>query len=143
MLLKGALAVFIGFSSGAVIAGGVFALIAVIGIVPRMAQKTNTQKYAMLYEEAIIFGGLAGAVAQSFGLHIHTYWALSALLSFCGGIFFGCLAMSLAEALDAIPILTRRIRVQQGMFFFVLFFAMGKLMGSLLYFLVPGFYKLQ
>jgi len=48
--------------------------------------------------------------------------------------------MSLAEVLNVIPILTRRGRLQHGMFYFVLAIALGKLVGALLYFLIPGFY---
>jgi len=62
------------------------------------------------------------------------------IFSLCVGIFFGCLAMSLAEVLNVIPILSRRGRLQQGMFFFMLAVAFGKMTGSLLYFIIPGFF---
>lgn len=48
----------IGYSSGTVIAGGVFAFISVIGIVPRFAQKTGTIDKIRLYEDFIALGGL-------------------------------------------------------------------------------------
>ena len=39
------LLVLAGFASGVVVAAGTFAFIAAIGIVPRMAQRTNTKQY--------------------------------------------------------------------------------------------------
>ena len=55
----------IGLSSGTVVAGGIFAFIAIIGVVPRLAQKTKTEKYIMIYEDAITLGGILG-VRQCF-----------------------------------------------------------------------------
>lgn len=57
-------------------------------------------------------------------------------LSFCIGVFYG----SLAEVLNILPILTRRVRLTQGMRWFICAVAVGKLVGSLLYYFVPGFY---
>ena len=139
-ILSSAIAIFFGFASGVVIAGGVYAFIAIIGIVPRLAQKTGTQRYARWYEEVIMAGGLIGAIKECVDISMNVGSVVTAVLAFCGGVFFGCLAMSLAEVLDVMPVLSRRIRVQKGMFFFVLAIALGKLAGSVLYFAVPGFY---
>lgn len=54
------------------------------------------------------------------------------------GIFVGCLAVSLAEVIDVIPILSRRIGLKVGMRYFLLAIAIGKLVGSLIYFIIPG-----
>ena len=143
--MKHLIAVIIGFGSGVVISGAVFAFIAIIGLVPRLAYKTGTQKSVRVYEEALIAGGIIGAVAGfknfSFGLPFNFFViALVIILGLCIGIFVGCLSMSLVEVLDVLPILTRRLRIKRGLAFFILAFALGKLMGSLLYFLIPGFY---
>jgi len=138
--LKSIFLILMGFSSGLVIAGAVFAFIAIIGIVPRLAQKTGTQRYIKLYEEAIIWGGILGASTIMFDYRLSIGAIPVALLALCVGIFFGCLAVSLAEVLDVIPVLTRRARLQQGMAAFMLAIAIGKMAGSLLYYFVPGFF---
>jgi len=140
MYCKQVLLVLLGFSSGMVIAGAVFAFIAIIGIVPRLAQKTATQKYIKLYEEAIILGGVFGATTQMFDYYLPIGAILVALLALCTGIFFGCLAVSLAEVLDVIPVLSRRARLQKGMAAFMLAIALGKMAGSAVYCFVPGFF---
>lgn len=132
--------IFIGFSSGLVVAGAVFAFITVVGVVPQLAQKTKTQQHVRLYESAIVAGGIFGTVAGVAQLSIPLGGLVLVPLSIANGIFFGVLAMSLAEVLNVIPILTRRGRIQYGMFFFILAIALGKMIGSLLYFLVPGFF---
>ena len=71
------------------------------------------------------------------------FWVLAfgaeALTGLFAGIFVGCLALAIAEMLDSIPILTRRIGFRHGLGLMVLSIAMGKAVGSLLYFWHPIF----
>jgi stage V sporulation protein AB len=138
--IKHAFSIIIGFSSGVVIAGAVFAFITIIGVVPRLAQKTGTQNHIKIYEIAIMSGGILGTLAGIIKPHIPVGSLVVMVIGLCIGIFFGCLAMSLAEVLNVIPILSRRGRVQRGMFFFVLAIALGKMAGSLFYFINRGFF---
>ena len=50
------------------------------------------------------------------------------------GIFVGCLVMSLAETLQALPVISRRIHLAVGFQYLILSIALGKMAGSLLYF---------
>ena len=50
--------------------------------------------------------------------------------------------MALTEVLNVIPILLRRTRLTRGLPWLILAFALGKVCGSLVYFLVDGFYVL-
>ena len=123
-----------------VTAGAVFAFIAVIGVVPRMAQKTGTPAFIMLYEEGIIIGGIFGASTLMIDWQLPIGRFAVMLLMLSVGIFYGCLAVSLAEVLDVIPVLTRRSGLKRGLKYFITALAAGKLIGSLLYFFVPGFF---
>ena len=51
------------------------------------------------------------------------------------GIFVGCLVMSLAETLKALPVLSRRLRLAVGLPYLLLAIAAGECAGSLYYFL--------
>jgi stage V sporulation protein AB len=137
---KHILSVLIGFGSGVLISGAVFAFITIVGVVPRLAQKTNSSRYIKVYESAIAIGGILGALSGLFAAELPWGFWLLPFIGLAAGIFYGCLAMSLAEVLNVIPILTRRARLQRGMFFLVMAIALGKMIGALLYFLVPGFY---
>ena len=142
-LIKHAASVIIGFGSGLVIAGAVYAFITIVGIVPRLAQKTHTTGHIKSYESALVLGGIFGTLAGFFRFYM-PFGAVGAIVvSLANGIFIGCLAMSLAEVLNVIPIFSRRARLQRGMFFLVMAIAIGKLVGSLLYFLVPGFFDVN
>ena len=68
-------------------------------------------------------------------------WSVSIIALLCG-IFVRVLAMALAEVLNVMPILMARAKLQKGITWFVVSFALGKLFGSLLYFFIDGFYQL-
>lgn len=140
-LLEKLILIMLGFSSGIVISGAVFAFIATVGIVERLANKTDTQKFIYLYEEAIIFGGIFGTSTNLINYYLPTSKICVGILSFCIGIFYGCLAMSLAEILNVIPILIRRAKIEIGLKYFIFAIALGKLFGSLIYYFVSGFYE--
>ncbi len=140
-IYKVLLGIIIAFSSGVIISGAVFAFIAIIGVVPRLAQKTKTTDKIRLYEEAIIIGGIFGTSTMVFNYYIPVGKVFAIVYAVFTGIFFGCLAVSLAEILNVLPILTRRGNVQSGLKYFVLAVALGKFIGSLLYVIIPGFYS--
>ena len=133
------LSVLVGFSGGVVIAGGVFAFIAIIGIIPRLMQKTKTSKYVILYENIIILGGIFGSLTMIWDMKIPIGKIGSGIIGFSFGIFVGCLAVSLAEILDVIPIMARRLIIKKGIGFFLISVAIGKAIGALIYWILPGF----
>lgn len=132
---------FIGFSSGVVVSGGIFAFIAAIGVIERLAEKTHTARYIRIYEEAVIFGGIAGCVNMFWDYSVKWGAFLSVLYCFAVGVFIGTLAVSLAEVLDVVPVFMRRARLKYGLSIFITSLALGKTIGSLAYFLIDGFYK--
>ncbi len=134
LYLKQIILVIISFSSGVVIAGGVFAFIAMIGIVPRMAQKTNTEGHIVSYENAIIYGGIFGSLLMTFNFYL-PIWYLSIIPALAIGVFIGAIAVSIAEILDVVPVFMRRASLKTGLGIFITSIALGKLFGSMVYFL--------
>ena len=98
--------VFIGLSSGGIIAAGVFAFLVMIGVFPRLIGKTGTKRHILLYGTVIMTGGVLGNIADLYEFPIPMYGFSTLFLSLFGlsvGIFVGCLVMSLAETLKALP----------------------------------------
>lgn len=134
--------VFFGLSAGMLVAAGVFAFIAAIGIVPRMAKRTRTERFIRFYEDVIVVGGLFGATAMFVDYRFLKLPFAVGLYGLLTGIFIGVLAMALTEVLNVMPILLRRARLTKGLPWLVLAFALGKVIGSLAYFFLDGFYVL-
>lgn len=130
----------IGLSGGLIISAGVFALIVSTGLMSRLAGKTHTGKHVRIYEDAVVFGGAifnalyVSQVSYIFSENIAKWvMGVGALFS---GIFIGCLAVSLAEALKSTTIFGRRMKLSTGLSFIVLSAGIGKLAGALLQFFV-------
>ncbi|MFR8165832.1 MAG: stage V sporulation protein AB [Enterocloster sp.] len=125
---------FIGLSSGGVIAAGIFAFLAIIGVFPRLIGVTHKMS-CDLYETLLILGGTAGNLMDLF--HLPLAGAGTAFLALWGlalGVFVGCLVMSLAETLKALPVLGRRLGLAVGIQYLILSIAAGKFVGAMVYF---------
>lgn len=132
--IKAAAEVLVGVSAGAAASAGVFALITVIGILPRWAGHTRTAHHVSLYEWSVILGGTAGNLIFLLQPSLPGKKILEAAAGLFMGIFVGGLIMSLAEVLDVFPILLRRGRIQSGIPWMVLSIGIGKMLGAYLYF---------
>ena len=152
MLIRQLLLIVTGASYGLLSAAGVFTVLVAVGLIPRFAGKTHTARYVLFYEEMVIFGTLTGAVLSVFSRYcqfgawwqqrfpqylnvlqgIGIFW--QAAFGLFSGMFIGCLALAIAEMLDSIPILARRISFRHGIGLAILSIAIGKVCGSLLYF---------
>ena len=125
---------FVGISAGGAASAGVFALITVIGILPRWAARTRTARHVRLYEWSVIVGGTVGNLVFLLQPRLLGGLVLELAAGLFMGIFVGGLIMSLAEVLDVFPILLRRGRIQAGIPWMVLSIGVGKMLGAYLYF---------
>ncbi|MCL1936207.1 MAG: stage V sporulation protein AB [Defluviitaleaceae bacterium] len=130
------LSILLSFSLGVIVSGAIFSFISMIGVVPRLAQKTKTIKYIKFYEEIIIFSGVLGASSIMIPYNFHLPVIIIAFAFLCNGIFIGCLAVSLTEILDVIPIMARRIKALNAIRIFMIVIAIGKSVGTFLYFFI-------
>lgn len=115
MWIKQIIMAFIGLSAGGTVAAGVFAFITTLGLLPRMAARTNTASWVRRYEGIIILGESLGNLwsVYQFSIPVGTTGLITwGLLS---GIYVGCLAMALAETLQVMPVFTKRAKLTTGL----------------------------
>ena len=141
-MLKTIYLIFLGLTSGCMVAAGTFAFIAAIGIVPRMAKRTETQRFIRVYEDAIVLGGIWGTTAMFIRYRLPSVPLLPGCYALCTANYVRALPSPPTDALKVIPIQHRRTRLTKGLPWLILAFALGKVCGSLVYFLVDGFYVL-
>ena len=141
MLLKSLFLILIGFCSGTGIAAGTFAFLFVIRVIPRMVQKAKLEHKIIYIENFVFRGVMFGTILSLFSWKKKWLFTLlgRSILTIAGvsaGIFVGCFAVALAEILDTFPIFFRRLHIKDD-FGVVLIFvmAMGKMIGSLFFFL--------
>ena len=68
MYLKLGILAFAGLSAGAVIAAGIFAFLAIIGVFPSLIGVTHTAGHVILYETLLILGGTWGNLADFYSV---------------------------------------------------------------------------
>lgn len=117
---------------GVAVSCGFVAFIALIGIVPRLASKTQTADHIMLYESMVTAGIFTANIVYLYEIPLpfHQFGLL-----FCGlvfGIFTGCLAGALAEIVDIFPIASRRLKLHKGLPYALSAIALGKTFGTIL-----------
>ena len=120
----------VGFAGGLAVAGGVFAFISMLKIIPRLADRLGQASRIYQVETMIALGGLAGTILTVFQVHVAIGWVGMVIFGLFAGVFVGCLAMSLAETLKVVPILFQRTSLKTGLPVVITALGLGKLVGS-------------
>lgn len=120
----------IGLAGGFAVSAAVFAFVITLGVIPRFAGKTHTAGYVLAYENVIFFGGVFGNLVSLFSLPVPLGNVLLWLFGLSAGIYTGCLAVALAEILNAFPIMFRRMKMKVGQDWVLVAMALGKMTGA-------------
>lgn len=134
MWVKQVLMALIGLSAGSIVSAGLFGFIVSLGVVSDFADRTGTANRIMLYENAVMLGGVLGNVVLLYEIPLTFISPLLGVFGIFSGIFVGCWAIALAEVLNVFPIFLRRINVTKGIAFIILGIAIGKVLGACVYF---------
>lgn len=125
---------FLGLASGLAISAGLFAFLIGLGVISDFADRTHTGKYVTLYEDFIVVGGILGNLFWIYRVDfLRGSWLLLGF-GLLSGIFVGCWSMALADILNIFPIFLRRAKITTGFSWLIASMALGKSLGSLLYF---------
>lgn len=125
---------FLGLSFGFAISAGLFAFLIGLGVVSDFADRTHTGKYVTLYEDFIVMGGILGNIFWIYQVDFLRGSWLLLVFGLLSGIFVGCWSMALADILNIFPIFIRRAKITTGLSWLIVGMALGKSLGSLLYF---------
>ena len=133
MLNNNIIMTLLAFFAGLGVSAGTFAFILVIGVVPRILQRTKMNN-VILAENVIMSGIIVGNIISlseiAGGLTGHIFIMVYGVST---GMFVGSIAVALAEILHTFPILLGRFNITSGLKWIVFFMAMGKLAGALFY----------
>jgi stage V sporulation protein AB len=129
MILKWFILAVIGFAGGLSVAGGVFAFISILEMIPRMASRLHTGNKIYSIETCIFWGGMTGTLITVFDISLPIGSIGLGVSGLFAGIFIGCLAMALAETLKVIPVLVQRTKLGTGLPVIVAAMALGKGLG--------------
>lgn len=125
---------FLGFSSGAVISGGIIGFFIGLAIIPRYAKITHTSSHLLLYEDCLLLGAVSGNILELFSPKLPFGTGFLIIYGFFSGMFLGGWILALEEIADFLPVFSRRIHLTTGFSKIICSIALGKMLGSLLYY---------
>ncbi|MEO3945252.1 stage V sporulation protein AB [Gorillibacterium sp. CAU 1737] len=129
-------AAFVGLAWGIAVGSGFVAFIAVLDILPRLAQVTRTFRSIHFYERAMIAGSVYWTLADFNDWLLPLPQGAVLLTGLLSGMFVGLLAGGLTEVVNVLPILAKRLGLTAHIALFLFAMIAGKVIGSLLEWLV-------
>ena len=140
-MLSKVLLAFIGLSAGVVVGNAAGAFISLLGVVPRLAQISDTDEKIPLYQWILILSMTMFSFIffSDFSFKFNKYLSIISGLFF--GTFVGLFASALAEVLNVIPVLSRKMEITEYIPFLIIAILLGKVSASLLNWLVLAGYK--
>lgn len=144
-MITAILTVLIGTAGGLAIGASVTAFFTVLGIPARVIQWSRNRGSVLLYEISIVLGAIVSCLIYFFNfslalLNISLAKVLSLPVGLLIGIFVGMVAAALTETLDIISIAASKLKIIRWIYLIVAVTLLGKIVGSLLYFIIPGFF---
>lgn len=130
MFLKYMFLCLMGLIGGVLVAAGTVAFITIVGVLTRLAIRTDTAKRILLYEDIVVVGATFGNILDLFKPPIPLGTVGLMVFGLFMGCFVGCLAVALEEVIQIFPIMTKRLKLKMGIPIIVLFLALGKGVGA-------------
>lgn len=129
------LLLIIALGGGLVVGGALAAFITLIRLIPRLIQITETMEYTKLYQNVFALGGFVTIIMYFSKIHFSFSNFLTGILAGIMGIFVGLFSSALAEVLNVIPVLSKKMKFQEEMKYIIYALTLGKVMGSLYFWL--------
>lgn len=123
--------VIIALSGGVVVGSAAAAFVTLLDVVPRLAQLTGSSKQITLYEKVIVISMSLTSFITLSHKYVKMNYLFLAPIGLILGVFIGMLASALAEVLNVMPVLVRRLNIDEYIYPVLISIALGKVIGSL------------
>ena len=134
--MKYILAVLVGLCSGFVVGGAYAAFISLLRIVPRLVQLTKTHRAVKLYQNAYALGVIIFSIINFTDISFNFSNILVIIFGLIMGTFTGMFSSALAEVLNVIPVMSKKLKIKDEESYLVYALVFGKVAGSLYFWLI-------
>lgn len=131
-----ALMAIVGLGGGIIVGGAIAAFISLLGIIPRLIQISRTHQYKILYQNAFISGATIFTIVYFFDFSIELSNVLVCIIGMIFGVFIGLFSSALAEVLNVIPVMSKKLKIKDDLKLIVYALLLGRVAGSLYYWLI-------
>lgn len=129
------LAIILGFTNGLVVGAAFAGFISMLQIIPRLVHISRTYEYKILYQNVFSLGVITFTIIYLFDYNIQLNNFMVAVIGITFGIFIGMFSSALAEVLNVIPVLSKKLKVKNELKIIIYALLLGKVAGSLYYWL--------
>lgn len=127
-----AFTLFLGLAGGIAVGSSLVALLVVFDLIPRLAQIGQAYSKSAWFESALLAGAVYWTAADFLDWQFRLpYGLVMALPGLLDGIFVGMLVAALAEIMNVLPILARRLHISEYLVGLLMAMVVGKIIGSL------------
>lgn len=128
--------ILLGFSSGLVIGGAFAAFVALLEIIPRLVHISQTEEYIVFYQNAYILGVITFTIFyfSDFNMELNNIGV--GIIGLTMGTFTGIFSSALAEVLNVIPVMSKKLRIKEESKYIIYVLLFGKVAGSFYYWLI-------
>lgn len=130
-MVRNIVAITAALGGGIAVGGAAAAFFTILQVVPRLVQVTETYEHIKTYQFISITGFILFTIIyfSNFKLHLHKYATIPIGIVF--GIFIGLVSSALAEVLNVIPILSKKLKIKDNLKYVIWTLVAGKVAGSL------------
>lgn len=133
--------IVISLSGGIAVGTSITSFLVALDIIPRLMQLTKTSDYSLLYEIIVILGMVTFTLTYLLSLSIPGKNITASIFGIFMGFYIGLFAAALAEVLNVIPIMTKRMNMKENVIYIIIALSLGKVVGSLIYWIIPHIYN--
>ena len=132
-MIKNILLMLIALSGGITAGSAAAAFLALLEVIPRLMQISDTRNYIKLYQGVLTFGFVLFTLIYftEFHLNLSKYVAIPS--GFLYGMFIGIFSSALAEVLNVIPVLAKKLKLRDHLVYVIYTLMAGKVIGSIFY----------
>lgn len=128
--------ILLGLSGGLVVGGAFAAFVAMLEIIPRLVHISQTEDYKVFYQNAYILGVITFTFFyfSKFNMKLNNIGV--GIIGLTMGTFTGIFSSALAEVLNVIPVMAKKLRMKEESKYIVYALLFGKVAGSFYYWLI-------
>lgn len=130
------LVILIALGGGTVVGGALGAFLTLIKLVPRLVQATETRENIRLYQNVFTAGSFIFVILYFSDFSLKLSNTIAWIFALIMGVFIGLFSSALAEVLNVIPVLTKKMKLEDEIPYIIYTLTFGKLAGSLYFWLL-------
>lgn len=129
--MRSIILIILAFGGGNVVGGAFAAFITLIQLFPRLLQVSESSEYIKILQNVFIVGTITFLSLYFSDVNFKISTPIIMFLGLVFGTFIGLFSSALAEVLNVIPILAKKLKIKRQVKYIIYSLLAGKVLGSI------------